>query len=272
MQKSGIPTRPTGRPGRLPRIPADRRADPDPPPPPSPPPNALKRTKKAHFLEPYRLSDKTRNALLECLSTWCVGDPESRELFAAAVEYGIASSRPTAKDAPAPKGQPVATDAPPPAVDPLRPLSPIAETARLLVQGLDALDAGSREAITAQLRLSDPFDRIHDSAYLDAIRRELERIAQAAAAALDAAPAAAPAARFEPNPAKARPERPEDPIGAATRRLVLRVADAYEACFETKVETCSESAFVPVLRIISAEAEIAMPADDGRIGAILAGR
>jgi hypothetical protein len=272
MQKSGIPTRPTGRPGRLPRNPGVRRADPDPPP--SPPRNALKRTKKAHFLEPYRLSDKTRAALLDYLSTRGVGDPESRELFAAAVEYGIASSRPTAKDAPAPNEQPVATDAPPPAVDPPRPVSPIAETARLLVQGLDALDARSREAITERLRLSDPFDRIHDSAYLDAIRRELERIAQAAAAALDAAPAARQEARSEPTPAKAlaHAKRPEDPIGAATRRLVLRVADAYEACFETKVETSSESAFVPVLRLISAEAEIPMPADDGPIGAILAGR
>ena len=54
---------------------------------------APKRAPKARFLEPYRLSEERRGALLDCLIAAGVGDPESRDLFATAVEYDIASFR-----------------------------------------------------------------------------------------------------------------------------------------------------------------------------------
>jgi hypothetical protein len=271
MRKSGIPTPTPGHQGTPPRSRRIRNRDGDPPDPADlaepAPQNALKRTKKAHFLEPYRLSEAGRAALLQCLTDRAVGDPDSRELFAAAVEYGIAGCRATtAKDSRPPAKTPVAVE---PVAPPTAPLATLAETARLLARELDALDTPSRDAIAGRLRTSDPFDRLHDHAYLDAVRREVARIAEAAFALLDAAPASSTPALA---PASAEPSAPDDSLGETARRLARRIADAYESCFETKVETAAGSPFIPVLRLVAAEAGIAMPAEDTRVCAVLARR
>ncbi|WP_296699521.1 hypothetical protein [Thiocapsa sp. UBA6158] len=283
MRKSSIPTPTPGRKSSPPRSRSLR--NPQAEPPDAPPRNALKRTKKAHFLEPYRLSESGRAALLACLTEQAVGDPESRELFAAAVEYGIASCRASTKEtrAPAqpavasepharPSAQPAANPAAEPTPNPSAPHSILAETARLLVREIGVLDNRSREAITGRLRASDPFDRVHDQAYLDAVCREVERIAEAASVLL-AAPPLPPPVSLPESPAAATPApaaaHPDDPIGETARRLVRRIADAYEACFETKAETGAGDPFIPILRLIAAEAGIALPAQDARLLAVL---
>ncbi len=71
--------------------------------------DAPKRPPKARFLEPYRLAEDRRSALLDCLTQAGVGDAESHELFATAVEYDIASFRqscPVPEIAPEPEPQP----------------------------------------------------------------------------------------------------------------------------------------------------------------------
>ncbi|QVL49964.1 MAG: hypothetical protein KFB96_05645 [Thiocapsa sp.] len=277
MRKSGIPTPTPGRQSSPPRSRRMRNAEAEPPD--APPQNALKRTKKAHFLEPYRLSESGRAALIACLTDQTVGDPESRELFAAAVEYGIASCRASTKDTriPAKVGEAAAVPAlkppEPPATEstpnPSEPLSALAETARLLVRGLGALDEPSREAITGRLRSSDPFDRVHDQTYLDAVCREVERIAGAASTLLDTPPALQPVSPSAATTAAAAPPHPDDPLGETARRLVRRIADAYEACFETKAETGAGYPFITVLRLIAEDAGIALPAEDARLHAVL---
>lgn len=281
MRKSGIPTPTPGRQSSPPRSHRMRNAEAEPPD--APPQNALKRTKKAHFLEPYRLSESGRAALLACLSDQSVGDPESRELFAAAVEYGIASCRASTKDprtpakvetaTAAPAAKPAERPATEPTPNPSEPLSALAETARLLVRGLGALDEPSRETITCRLRRSDPFGRVHDQTYLDAVCREVERIAGAASALLDTPPASPlalqPVSPSAATTAAAAPPHPDDPLGETARRLVRRIADAYEACFETKAETGAGYPFIPVLRLIAEDAGIALPAEDTRLHAVL---
>ncbi|WP_296807928.1 hypothetical protein [Thiocapsa sp.] len=292
MRKTGIPTPTPGRKGSPPRSRPLR--NPQAEPPDAPAQNALKRTKKAHFLEPYRLSESARAALLARLTDQAVGDPESRELFAAAVEYGIASCRastkepraaekpmvatkpdvrPVEKPAAGLAAQPAESPATEPATNPSAPLSALAETAHLLVRGLGALDDRTREAIAERLRSSDPFGRVHDHAYLDAVRREVERIAEAAAALLDMPPASptvsAPVSPSVATPAPAAATHPEDPIGETARRLVRRISDAYEACFEIKAETGAGYPFIPVLRLIAEDAGIALPADDAGLRAAL---
>jgi hypothetical protein len=262
MRKSGIPTPTPGHQSSPP--PGRRMRTPEAEPPDAPPQNALKRTKKAHFLEPYRLSETGRTALLDDLTRHTLGDPESRLLFAAAVEYGIAGCRATPKETQPRQGKPIAAEpAAPPTPHPTAPLSALAETARLLARGLGALDSPSREAIVARLRASDPFDRLHDQAYLDAVCREIERIAEAASGLLDTPPL--------PPPVPA-PASPDAPIEETARRLVRRIADAYESCFETKVETGAGSPFIPVLRLIAEEAGVELPAEDAKISAVLARR
>ena len=277
MRKSSIPTPTPGRKSSPPRSRSLR--NPQAEPPDAPPQNALKRTKRAHFLEPYRLSEPGRAALLACLTEQAVGDPESRELFAAAVEYGIASCRASTKDTRAsaqpaaasePEERPTAQPAATP--DPSAPHSTLAETARLLVREIRALDERSREAITGGLRASDPFDRVHDQAYLDALCREVERIAEAASVSLAAAPVPPPVSPLEsPAATTSAPAaaHPDDPIGETAHRLARRIADAYEACFETKVETSTGYPFIPVLRLIAEDAGIALPAEDNRLLAVL---
>ncbi|MFB1486458.1 MULTISPECIES: hypothetical protein [unclassified Thiocapsa] len=284
MRKSGIPTPAPGRKSSPPRSLPLR--NPQAEPPDERPRNALKRTKKAHFLEPYRLSESGRAALLACLTDQAVGDPESRELFAAAVEYGIASCRASTKDAPTPAlpavstapdthatAQNPANPAAMPAPNPSAPLLALAETARLLVRRLGALEERSREAITDRLRGSDPFNRVHDQAYLDAVCREVERIAEAASNLLDAPlaplPVSPPVSPSAATPAPAAAAHPDDPLGETARRLVRRSADAYEACFETKAETGAGYPFIPVLRLIAEDAGIALPAEDARLLAVL---
>jgi hypothetical protein len=276
MRKSGIRT-PTSAPqGNPPR--SSRLRDPHAEPAEPAAKNALRRVKKAHFLEPYRLSETGRIALLECLSDHAVGDPESRDLFAAAVEYAIARSRAAVKAPPAPRdgdqsiAQTPATaaetaTAPPttsPAKTPEGSMSALADSARLLARLLNDLDEPAREAMAEQLRATDPFDRAHDQAYLDAVRREVERIAEAASAVPETAPA--------PTPAPAEPEPSASPLEEPARRLILRIADAYEACFETKPSASAGSAFLQVIRLIAEQAAIEIPADDTEVITLLQGR
>lgn len=214
-----------------------------------------KRSKKAHFLEPYRLCEARRAALLELLAGHAVGDPESRDLFAAAVEYGIASCRAGSRTTlPRP-------EAVPERVDPEGTLGALAEAARLLAERLKALGEQERGAILNRLGASDPFGRVHDTAYLDAVGREVSRVAEAATASLEAAPPA-------PDKGPGR-GRPTVPVADAARRLILRVADAYEDCFEAKVQPETGPAFVPVLRLLGEEAGIAVPSDPASLQEVL---
>ncbi|MCG6898204.1 MAG: hypothetical protein LJE60_14030 [Thiocapsa sp.] len=230
-----------------------RNADPDPLK--STGRSTTTRTKKAHFLEPYRLSKAQRASLLELLASHSVGDRESRELFAAAVEYGIASCR---ASLPEPPGEP---DRAPPVAKREGLLGALAESARLLAERLNGLEELEREAILSRLQSSDPFERAHDTTYLAAVSREARRIAEAAVAALEAG-APAPVRR-------AGTSRAAGPSSDTARRLILRVADAYEDCFEAQARTEPDSAFVPVLRLLAEEAGIEIPSNPASLQAVL---
>lgn len=252
---------------------------------PTPPPNALKRIKKTHFLEPYRLTEAVRTALLTCLTDQGIGDRESRDLFAAAVEYGIAGCRASSTkvprgsvDQPAPVPAAAAmTASTEPVTKPSASIPPITEAARLFLKRLAELNPPARADLAAQLRASDPFDRVHESAYLDAVSREVERIAEAACARPD--PASSPpfpnADATSPHAAEpvASDTLQEDPHEAqpskSARRLVLSVAHAYETCLETQAEATPGSAFVEVLRLLAADAGIALPQQDAWIAELL---
>jgi hypothetical protein len=227
--------------------------------------NALRRTKKASFIEPDRLSETARAALLARLSELKLGDQDSRELFAAAVEYAVASSRSAVTEAPAPAAPtPPAVVTSRPAV-PAGPLQELAQTAALLAERLSRLDAQTREALLTQLQQSDLFARAHDQAYLETVAREIRRIGEASAAVSQAQPAVATTKASRPDASRAQ---------AAKRaaRLVQRVADAYESCFETRVTEVTGELFVPVIRMIGAEAGIELSPEDAELMALLRGR
>lgn len=227
------------------------------PDPAEPPRNALRRKRKTHFLEPFRLARAARADLIEGLSEHGIGDAESRDLFAAAVEYGIASCR-SASSAPPVSPRPPTR----PVEDTTHRIRALATAATGLADQFEQLDATARADLGRLLRGSDPFDRPHEAAYLSAIERELRRIAAAASSAEQAQPA-----DTAPTAAAAPPQSTR-----ATGRLVARIADAYEACFETKASDDPSAAFIPVLRRVAAAADISLPVSDAELTALIQSR
>jgi hypothetical protein len=240
---------------------------------------SLERPKKAHFLEPYRLSKTGRDRLIECLRNQGIGDRESRDLFAAAVEYGIARVRPgqraatTASEGATAPSAPVDADpAPAPAPSDERPVAspPLAElalAARGLAAALDGLPPSDLETLVDRLSAADPFDRAHDRAFLLAVQREIERIAAAASAHVESSKPSAPPARTEPT-APAKPAA-SDALQTVRKRLIRQILDAYQACFELKPSPDPTSPLLPVLRIVADEARIDLPPADRAVAELL---
>lgn len=201
--------------------------------------DAPKRPPKARFLEPYRLGEETRAALLDALIAADLGDPESRDLFLTAIEYDIARFRqsyPVSERTPDPQpapsapaasplspGLPESPESPPaPAGTPGGPALPRAKcalqalpkpapqpvavsipgAARALADAIAALDGAGRAALAAALQSVDPFRRGYDAGYLDALCQELARLGSVP----DAAAAAAPDPAAVPTPSDGPPD------------------------------------------------------------------
>ena len=150
-----------------------------------------KRPSKARFLEPYRLSDERRAALIQLLDDGGIGDGESRELFASAIEYDIANARqalarePPPAAAEPPIAEPVTAEAPAvlPEAAETAPALPadLAYTARSLAERIAGLEGSVRNAIVEALQGRDSFQRVYTGAYLEALCAELNRLADAVA-------------------------------------------------------------------------------------------
>lgn len=222
-----------------------------------------KRPPKARFLEPYRLSEERRAALIQLLAEGGVGDGESRELFASAVEYDIANARQAlTREPPAAAGDPpMPAAAAPPAPEPLpgpaeaAPALPadLAYTARLLAERIAGLEGPLRNAIAESLQGQDRFRRSYDGAYLDALCAELTRLADAVAGQSQPPPPAITPAIVPP--------AADPPLGEGARRFLRRVARVYEEVLESRADPGSGGTFGAVLVLVSEEAGIQLPRD-----------
>lgn len=210
-------------------------------------PSAPKRPAGKRFVEPYRLSDDQRAAIIAPLEALGVGDAESRDLFAAAMEYDLAGCRDLTSSQPE---QPART--PNPSAEERR-LREVAESAQALAEQLARLDQKATERLALALTESDRFKRGYGDDYLRALHCELQRIASAT-------PKQAPE-RAAPPP---KPELPE-----SARRFVLRAADAFGDCFETKASAQRGSAFLAALKAIVTTTGVRVPADPRAVAAIL---
>ncbi|MCU0832927.1 MAG: hypothetical protein MUC77_00625 [Chromatiaceae bacterium] len=207
-----------------------------------------KRPPGKRFVEPYRLSDEQRAAIIAPLAELGVGDAESRELFAAAMEYDLAGCR----DLASPEPQPPARK-PKPSTEERR-LRALAEAAQALADQLAGLDPKATERLTLALGETDRFKRSYGDDYLRALRCELQRVA-GAAPKTETGPAAP-----EPKPALPEP----------ARRFVLRAADAFSDCFETKASAQRGSAFLATLQAIVAVTGVRIPLEPRTVAEILA--
>lgn len=232
-----------------------------------------KRPSKARFLEPYRLSDERRAALVQLLEDGGTGDRESRELFASAIEYDIAAARqalarePPPAAAEPPIAEPVTAEAPADLPKPAETAAglpaDLAYTARSLAERIAGLEGSVRNAIAEALQGRDSFQRVYTDAYLEALCAELNRLADAVAGQPQPQ---TPEAAQPPAPA---PPAPEPCLGESAQRFLRRVARVYEEVLESRAEPVRDGVFGAVLGLVAEEAGIALPREPATLAQAL---
>jgi hypothetical protein len=253
-----------------------------------------KASAKKRFVEPYRLSDEQRDAMLAPLAERGLGDAESRDLFAAALAYDIATCHELTVAEPIPEPEPeappmvvqadaqvearpargkgrapVAESAAPPAVPPA--LVDLAEAARTLSGRIQALDAGATTSLFQALRDADRFQRGYDDAYLMALTGELARLVEAAAsqpvavATAEASTETPVAAAPVPAPRKVPAPKPSP----AARQFIIRAADAFEECFDQAPTAQVGGPFAAMLKALVMATGIRIPTDARNLAEIL---
>lgn len=207
---------------------------------------------KKRFVEPQRLTDAQRKALLGELEAAQIGDAESRELFAAALEYDLARFQELpVEQKPAPELSE------PKAPEPDETLQRVTEAAGTLADRLSNLDEATRETLAAALTQADRFRRGYGAEYLRVLQEELLRIA-----------AAAP--KEEAPPRSRKPKAPRPPESA--RRFIQRVADAFSDCFEARPTVEGGSTFATVLTAIINATGVHIPTDPRVLKEVLEGK
>lgn len=222
-----------------------------PPPPEAERSSPPKRPAGKRFVEPYRLSDEQRAAIIAPLAALGVGDEESRSLFAAAMEYDLAGCRELASAEPP---QPARRPKPKPSADE-RSLRELAAAAQALAEQLAGLTPAAAERLRLALSETDRFKHGYGDEYLQALRCELQRIAGTTASK---------------GPEQAAPPPPKPEVPEAAQRFVLRAADAYADCFETKPSPQRGSAFLDTLKAIVSATGVRVPTEPRAVAEILA--
>jgi hypothetical protein len=170
-----------------------------------------------------------------------IGDTESRQLFAAALEYDLARfqelplEQPSVPDVSEPKG-----------LGPDERLQELTEAARAVADRLSDLDEAARETLLTALTQADQFHRGYGNEYINTILEELARIA-----------AAAPKKRA---------------ASGSARQFIRRVADAFSDCFEARPTVEGEGAFATVLKAIINATGVHVPNDPHVLKEILKGK
>lgn len=230
----------------------------------SQPPNTSA-TPKKRFVEPYRLSDEQRTALLAPLAERGIGDAESRELFAAALAYDLATCYELAGPEPETPCAPPETEVPAKVRKPApldAALVSLAQAAATLADCLDALDPGARDRLLQGLRETDRFQRGYDDAYLTALRGELLRVATGLSATATTPPTAEPA---PPAVKKAAAPKPSP----AARQFIARAAGAFEECFDQAPNAQVSGPFIAMLKALVAVTGVRIPTDARSLAVLL---
>jgi hypothetical protein len=230
------------------------------------------------FVEPFQYDAAQRRAILDALADAGLADDDTREIFVGAIAYDLALLQAAAGEAAASEPAPSERESPERDVADREPTAQVeiadigtnrrgalAETARDLAAQLDGLNSPQRQRLGAALRLSDPFDRDHDDAYLRALLNEIRRLADAAAdiapsvsAPMSATPEAAPA------PSRAPVRRPEaarqaGPTSEDAIAFIRHAAKVYEQCFDSLPSSKASDPFARVLKVIAKATGVPVP-------------
>ena len=195
-------------------------------------------TKGRHFVEPWRLDEARKKAIVHALEQRNIGDLESRRLFAGALEYQLATYRElAAAEPPAPQ--------PPPPAD-TAALDTLAERAGELARLLAEIPPEQEPELLRTLAQQDEMGRDYAPRYLDILHTEASRLAEASALLATGLRATPPATTSdEPSPA----------LLVLLRSLAL----VFEECFEQAPSPAPQGPFAGALKVISDNLEVEIP-------------
>ncbi len=193
--------------------------------------------KGRHFVEPWRLDEARKGAIVRALEQRNIGDPESRRLFAGALEYQLATYREL--EAAAPRApQPMANTA---------ALDALAERALDLARLLAEIPQEQEPELLRTLAEQDEMGRDYAPRYLDVLHTEASRLAEASAllaTELRAAP---------------QPTAPASEPSPALLVLLRSLAQVFEECFEQAPNAAPQGPFANTLRVISDHLAVEIP-------------
>ena len=231
-------------------------------------------SQKKRFVEPYRLTDEQRAAMLAPLAERGVGDPESRELFAAALAYDLAACyeltvanaepEPARSDTLKPLSAP--TKAASGHTGPEAPLDPalaeLAQAAEALAGRIGALDTNARRRLLQGLQEQDQFRRGYDDAYVVALSGELLRVAAVLSVV---APGSAEPAPPPPPVKKVAAPKPSP----AARQFIGRAAGAFDECFDQAPTAQVGGPFAAMLKALVEVTGVRIPTDARNLALLL---
>lgn len=227
------------------------------------------------FVDPFQYDEAQRRAILDALADAELGDDDLREIFVGAIAYDLALLQAAANESAlatpeAPQPEPPRPQAPTPArvetaEDRASDRLPLAKTALELASQIEGLTKPQRHQLAAALRVSDPFDRDHDHAYLEALLKEIRRVA-AAAAEVSAPARPTPRADKAAAPPRAAtsnrqppPDQPADATSAAAIAFIQHAARVYEQCFDSQPSSKASGTFARVLKVIAKATAVPVP-------------
>lgn len=210
--------------------------------------------KGEHFVEPWRLDDQQKKALVAALKKRKIGDGEGRRLFVNVLEYELSGFR--AAEAASPVAEAAAP--PPPQVD-ATTLQAIDELARALAARLGEIPEDQEPQLLETLAAQDEMGRGYGVRYLDTLYQEASRLAQACATVT--ANLAAP-----PPEAAAEPSGPSP----AMLGLVASLAHVFEECFEQPPTAAARGQFAVTLKLVANGVGLDIPRDKTLLEQVLA--
>jgi hypothetical protein len=214
------------------------RADEEEPTPP-------KKSSSKRFVEPYLLDTEQREAILSRLQELDIGDEESRSLFVAALEYDLAGC----SDLLAPAQEHSTAEREGNADEVGGVMDTLTEAAEKLANELARLDATASLRLRQELEMADRFRGSYGEDYLATMSAELRRLAEFVRSSEGLPGATAPSPTFSDE----------------ARLFVLRVADAYETCFDLVPAAQSGSPFASALEAIVTATRVCVPTDQAAL-------
>ncbi|MCB1857203.1 MAG: hypothetical protein KDI63_02975 [Gammaproteobacteria bacterium] len=196
------------------------------------------------FMAPRYFDREQLQAVETLLEHLEIGDDEGRRIFIIALEYELAEYDNTSQN----------NNPPPPLPSPPENFQRVASAAEELCRALQSLPEDEGATVLHTLTGSDPFQRIYNTDYLNALQRHAERLADACRAA---------------RPVKLTPAAP---LSENQAQFINILAEAYWECFETQPNVDGLQPFAALVNGIIDICQLGIELDHPQLELLLSGR